>query len=84
MDIYAGSEPRQFISFHLDTEQSGQPTLQAVEPMEISQEISDDTEYRSTTSQIVKEDDQAWVASTGTNTSEQAAVGPVGPEVQKE
>ena len=43
MDIFAGSEPRQFISFYLDNEQIGQPTPQAVESMEISQENSDDT-----------------------------------------
>ena len=43
MDIFAGSEPRQFISFYLDNEQIGQPNPQAVESMEISQENSDDT-----------------------------------------
>ena len=56
MDIFAGSEPRQFISFHLDNEQIGQPTPQAVESREISQ---DDTEYLSTTSQLAKEDNAA-------------------------
>ena len=52
MDIYAGSEPRLFHFFHLDNEQIGQPTLQTEEPMEVSQENSDDTECLSTTSQI--------------------------------
>ena len=36
MDIYAVSEPRQFISFHLDNEQSDQPTLQAEKPIELA------------------------------------------------
>ena len=29
MDLFAGSEPRKFISFHLDKEQTGQPLQEA-------------------------------------------------------
>ena len=84
MDIYAGSESRHFISFHLGNEQIGQPTPQAVESMEISQENSDDTEYLSTTSQLAKEDNQ-----TETNAADPKRLEPVpgdslSPEVQKE
>ena len=84
MDIHAGSKPRQFISFHLDNEQSGQLTQQAAEPMEFTQENSDDTEYLSTTSQIAKEDNPTGTATTETNMLEPVPGGLSSPEVQKE
>ena len=84
MGVYAGSEPRQFISFHLDNEQNGQSTLQAAEPTEISQENSDDTEYLSTASQIAKEDNQTETATTETKMLEPVPGDPSSPEVQKE
>ena len=64
--------------------QIGQPTLQAAEPMEISQENSDDTEYLSTTSQLAKEDNQTETATTQTKMLELVPGDPLSPEVQKE
>ena len=83
MDIFAGSEPRQFISFHLDNEQIGQPTPQAVESMEISQENSDDTEYLSTTSQLAKEDNETKANAAVLKTLELVPADPLSPEVRK-
>ena len=76
MDIFARSEPRQFIFLNLDNEQNGQPTLETEEPMEVSQENSDDTEYLSTTSQIVKKANQSGVNPAETSMSGLATVGP--------
>ena len=84
MDIFAGSEPRQFISFHLDNEQIGQPTPQAVESMEISQENSDDTENLSTTSQLAKEDNETKTNAAEPKTLELVPGDPPSPEVRKE
>ena len=84
MDIFAGSEPRQFISFHLDNEQIGQPTPQAVESMEISQENSDDTEYLSTTSQLAKEDNETKTNAAEPKTFALVPGDPPSPEVRKE
>ena len=84
MDIFAGSEPRQFISFHLDNEQIGQPTPQVVESMEISQENSDDTEYLSTTSQLAKDDNESKTNAAEPKTLELVPADPPSPEVRKE
>ena len=84
MDIFAGSEPRQFISFHLDDEQIGQPAPQAVESMEISQDNSDDTEYLSTTSQLAKEDNETKTNAAELKTLAFVPGDPPSPEVRKE
>ena len=84
MDIFAGSEPRQFISFHLDNEQIGQPTPQAVETMEVSQENSDDTEYLSTTSQLAKDDNESKTNAAEPKTLELVPADSPSPEVRKE
>ena len=84
MDIFAGSEPRQFISFHLDNGQLGQPTPQVVESMEISQENSDDTEYLSTTSQLAKDDNESKTNAAEPKTLELVPADPPSPEVRKE
>ena len=84
MDIFAGSEPRQFISFHLDNGQIGQPTPQVVESMEISQENSDDTEYLSTTSQLAKDDNESKTNAAEPKTLELVPADPPSPEARKE
>ena len=84
MDIYAGNEPREFISFHLDNEQIGQPTPQAVESIEISQANSDDTEYLSTTSQLAREDNETKTNAAEPKSHEPVPGDPPSPEVQKE
>ena len=43
MDVFAGCEPRFFMSIRLDKEQVGQPTQETEEAMKVSHENSVDT-----------------------------------------